>query len=282
MANNEPANIEPEELPNGNNTLSFTIITLLVSLIISLLILLIQVNHEKEVVPCQSILPINVTLIRQLEKENEYYARQHNSCIDSLQSSENQITKLEIENRQHESEKQKNEKNQEETEKKLDIAEKKLNLLKMDNKALESEKKKYKNDFEKTQKKLQLAAEKVDTFDKNESEVSKELIELKKQLKDIKNEKIELKSNYEAAQEELKSQKSSRSFNIFLFVSKLVFIYSLVFNIPIDTHNPKKALKEIFKHLILLEAISHSETFVYLWIAFVFLMWFLKLKGYLK
>ena len=104
------ANIEPEELPNGDNNLSFTIITLLVSLIISLLILLVQTNNGKQLVSCQSIVPMNESLIRQLESENEECSNRHNSCINLLQSSENRINEFKIQNQRHESNKQKNEK----------------------------------------------------------------------------------------------------------------------------------------------------------------------------
>lgn len=264
------ANIEPEVLPNGNNTLSCTIITVLVLIIIGLFRFLVQVNHEKELVSCQSIVPINETLIRQLESENKHYVRQHNSCINSLQSSEKQINELKIENQKNE--KQKLEKNQEETKKKLELAEKKLNLMKLDIKGQESETKKYKNDFEETEKKLQLAEEKIDAFDKDEFEVKKELIELKKQLKDIKNDKNEFKSKYEAAQEELKTLKTDThpGLKFILWVSK--FIYYVLYS---ESLNRKKALTKILIPLILLEIIFYFDLLGFVFTVFLLPFYYL-------
>ena len=280
------AKIEPQESTNDNNNLSLTIITVLVSIIIGLSILLVQVNNEKELNSCQSILSINETFIRQLESENEHYARQHNSCIDSLQSSEKQIIELKIENRQHESEKQKNEKNQKETEKKLDLAEKKLNLLKIDIKGQESETKKIKSDYEETKKKLQLAEEKgriieiLAEFGNDESEVTKELIKLKKELKDIKNEKIELKSKYEAA--ERKSKKSSLFksplLTIIILVSKFVLFYTVLLRFPIDTHMSNNALTEKLLALIFFDFIFCYEV-LGCFLTFVFAHWVIKNKS---
>ena len=198
--------------------------------------MLVQVNHEEE---CQSIVPINETLIRQLESANEHYARQYNSCIGSLQSSENEVNALKIENRQH-----------------------------------ESEKKKYKNDFEKTQKKLQLAEEKVDAFDKDESELRQQLKELKNQLKDIRNEKNEFKLKNETAmkQEKRKREKDSSLFNVFILVSKFVF-YFVLFNFRIKTHDPKRSLTDILIRLIIFEIVFYFELFLNLFTAFIFSLW---------
>ena len=86
---------------------------------------------------------------------------------------------------------------------------------------------------------------------------------MKKQLKDIRNEKNEFKSKYETAmkQEKRKREKDSSLFNVFILVSKFVF-YFVLFNFRIKTHDPKQSLTDILIRLIIFEIVFYFELFL--------------------
>ena len=232
------AKIDPRTIPNHHKTITFTIIIVLISIILGLFILLIQVEQEKKLVTCPSCAPINETLTRQLESENERFAHNQNSCIDLLKTKKElelameQVKTMKDDARKCESEKQKYEKSFQETQKKFSLVEKQLNVLKIESKEQEGENKRYKHNLEQV---LKSAEEKINASDKKESEIKEELRKLEKELKETKNKNFLLKSTFEAAREEWQSDTSRRSFRfkvlfLCLFVANCYFLHPKYFN----------------------------------------------------